>query len=606
VLPIDESVVQVAPSRASDSVIYAMVCAQSENKARVLRTADGGATWAAASAPFPSRLPGCTSEFALQTSLVDPGAIWFASDNLYVSRDGGESWATLYPPQFMPQSETTADGTSIFRFVDNFLVDPRSADRAFAVGRILTGPIGVGEIHSVTTLDGGRTWGEVASPASSAQGLVSLFSDAGGSIYAMYDRQLSRSTSWGETWASITLPIPDATPTTLESARRGELYAWNNYSAATDPRVAESSDGGATWRYLDVPEEPGVEPQLAPGGAGTIVGRDRFGFSFTVDGGRTWAHGPSVVLPAGVVQSPVDASWFWAAAGDPKTHQGSPTLLRSNDGGATFTALGGGTCGLLVMDAADANVTYCLNDQSQRTEDGGRSWTAFSVPPSGWFVTAATCSGAVPCLYVLLERQAPQTDCTLARTDDRGRSWQQATVPPEICYGARIAVAPDDTRHLVAGCFDGVQPALCDTRDGGQTWNVHAVATDPDRGWESILFTRDGVALAATDRSGSLDHTLPGAVLRSSDGGTTWATVAQSGGKLVASVAHPRTVFLIAPLENGSTQGIMRSDDGGASWTWASPRGDALGVPPLDISAVVDAPDGSFLAQTTYGLVHFQ
>jgi hypothetical protein len=50
----------------------------------------------------------------------------------------------------------------------------------------------------------------------------------------------------------------------------------------------------------------------------------------------------------------------------------------------------------------------------------------------------------------------------------------------------------------------------------------------------------------------------------------------------------------------------MRSDDGGASWTWASPRGDALGVPPLDISAVVDAPDGSFLAQTTYGLVHFQ
>jgi photosystem II stability/assembly factor-like uncharacterized protein len=95
-------------------------------------------------------------------------------------------------------------------------------------------------------------------------------------------------------------------------------------------------------------------------------------------------------------------------------------------------------------------------------------------------------------------------------------------------------------------------------------------------------------------------------VLRSSDGGTTWATVAQSGGKLVASVAHPRTVFLIAPLENGSTQGIMRSDDGGASWTWASPRGDALGVPPLDISAVVDAPDGSFLAQTTDGLVHFQ
>ena len=313
------------------------------------------------------------------------------------------------------------------------------------------------------------------------------------------------------------------------------------------------------------------------------------------------------MLTAGVVQSPIDASWFLAGVLDPRTHQGSPTLLRSDDGGATFTAHGRSTCGSLVMDAADANTAYCLGDESQRTEDGGRSWTAFSVPASGWFVTAATCPGTIPCLYVLLEDQAPQTGCTLARTDDRGRTWQQTKVAAEICYGARIAVAPDATNHLVAACFDDIQPALCDTRDGGQTWGVHAVGTDPDRGWESILFTRDGIALAATNRSGPLEDALPGAVLRSSDGGTTWATVAQAGGNLVASVAHPRTVFLIAPVENGQTQaGIMRSDDGGASWTWASPRGSAFGVPALDISAVVDAPDGGFLAETAYGLVHFQ
>jgi hypothetical protein len=144
--------------------------------------------WAAPSAAFPYQ-HGCRPEFTLQTSLVDSDAIWFASDNLYVSRNGGESWSTLYPSQFMPQAETAADGTSIFRLVDNFLVDPRSAGRAFAVGRI---------------------------------------------------------------WTSNTVwELP---------------FGYGEDFNATDPRVASSSDGGATWRYLDVPEEPGVEP-LCPDSA---------------------------------------------------------------------------------------------------------------------------------------------------------------------------------------------------------------------------------------------------------------------------------------------------------------------------------------------------
>jgi photosystem II stability/assembly factor-like uncharacterized protein len=612
VLPTDDPVVHVAPSRASESVIYAMACGQSDVP-KVLRTADGGATWTAASGPFP--FPHGCRDFAVQTSLADPSAIWFADDRLYISRDGAESWSSLYPPQFGP----TADNPTNVGYVQSFLVDPRSTDRAFAVGQILTASSGLGAPRSVATVDGGQTWGEVAAPPSSEQaGTGTLFADAGGSIYASYNGDLSRSTNWGETWTSITLPNPDATATTLGSPRPGELYAWMgpNGSISTDLRVASSSDGGATWRYLDVPEEPGVEPELAPGGAGRLVGRDRYGFSFTVDGGRTWAHGPSIVLAAGIVQSPLDASSFSAGVLDPRTQAGASVLLRSDDGGLTFSAPAaaadgapyGLAAGVIVLDAADANAAYSLSAQPQRTEDGGRSWTAFSFPASGWFVTAATCPGSVPCLYVLLEHQeAGQTDCTLARSDDRGRSWQQTKVAAEICYGARFAVAPDDTKHLVAGCFDAIQPALCDTRDGGQTWGVRAVATDPDRGWQSILFTRDGVVLAATDRSGPVDDTLSGTVLRSGDGGGTWAAVAQAGGQLVASVAHPGTVFLIARVENGETQaGLMRSDDAGASWTWVSPRTTAFGVPALDINAVVDAPDGGFLAETSnYGLVHF-
>ena len=79
-----------------------------------------------------------------------------------------------------------------------------------------------------------------------------------------------------------------------------------------------------------------------------------------------------------------------------------------------------------------------------------------------------------------------------------------------------------------------------------------------------------------------------------------------AGGKLVPSVAHPRTVFLIAPVDGESWRsGVMRSDDDGATWTWASPREAPFGVPALDVYNVVDGPTAgttrSATARTTSG-----
>jgi photosystem II stability/assembly factor-like uncharacterized protein len=125
---------------------------------------------------------------------------------------------------------------------------------------------------------------------------------------------------------------------------------------------------------------------------------------------------------------------------------------------------------------------------------------------------------------------------------------------------------------------------------------LQLVGSDPERTVESVVFMSDGVALAASDEGAS-----PGFVVRSEDGGSTWVEVSQGTGHLVASAAQPRTVFLMNPSSN-----VSRSDDLGAAWRVVSPDQETLGDSNFDVLSIVDAPDGGFIAATTYGLVKFE
>jgi photosystem II stability/assembly factor-like uncharacterized protein len=591
VLPAPGRVAEIVPSPASESVLYALTCADSAAAPRLVKTTDGGATWSAPGTALPGQnLVDCSGGSSLlQVSFTDPATLWlnrFDRQALYLSRDGGESWASVaYPPALSPPSDPQTP--DILRSVDGLVIDPTAAARVLAWGKITSNllPNIIGPAQWFSTRDAGQTWRELAPPPATDTPWyrISVLVDAASSLYLSTASVLLRSTDWGETWTKAgAVPKPFAHLATLGSRRSGQLFAFTD--PTSDAPVWRTLDGGSTWSPLAVPILPAIDPVLALDGADVIVGRSSFGISTTTNGGKIWTPGPIVPSFGYLAQSPVDWRRIWAYG------------LRSTDGGLTWTTIGKAD-GRLLMDGANPDVAFSgVYDGSagpERTEDGGQTWTAFSLP-AGLIAAAATCRPPNSCLYVLLHeggQGTPDYKCRLARSDDRGRTWTSDTpVPLDLCYFEALATSPEGPEHLAASCNVGV----CTTGDRGQSWTSHVIGGDPQNPVGSIVLLHNGVVLA----------TPSGGVVRSADGGATWTTVLAEGGQLVASNARPETVFLVTIRSNAATA-IFRSDDSGATWNLASPA--ALTDRAFDIGSIADKPGGGFVASTTlYGLVQFK
>jgi photosystem II stability/assembly factor-like uncharacterized protein len=606
VLSTPEPVSEIAVSPASENVIYALTCAPAGGTARLLKTADGGATWTSP----PAGLPEGFSRFCggapgvLQTSFTDSAVLWLGEVDgwkvLYRSGDGGESW-TLVPA---PPALRPVQGALDIPVVDGVVVDPTSAKRAIAWGSIFSADLSPRTERWFATLDAGTSWREIAVPSwlTDPDMGVEVVVDAGSSLYIAGDPSLLRSADWGETWTDAgVLPEPYARLRTLSSSRGGHLLAsGRGGDDLYDGRAPwRTFDGGATWTPLDVPSRPPIDPVLAPDGGDLVVGVSAYGMSVTTNGGRAWTARPIVPLAGQLAQSPADRQRrIWAYAG-----------LQSTDGGLTWNTTAGDSFDALLPDGADPAVVFsgvsAGSAGPQRTEDAGRTWSSFALP-AGLIAAAATCRSPRSCLYVVLgEWQDDGTQiCRLARSDDGGRTWAEKAVPSEICYGIpALAISPEDGEHLVASCVR----AVCETRDGGHSWAHHPIGNDPDRPVESILFMHQGIVLATTLWTAPLGNTKAPVLARSTDGGSSWVEVMAEGGDLVGSGAHPETVFLISPRSNAADV-LMRSDDFGATWRVASPpladEGSAQG--PLSVFSIADSPRGGFVAATTYGLVQLR
>lgn len=620
VLPTPEPVTEVSPSRAAETTLYALALTEQATAMRLLRSTDGGASW---STPrdLPSG-PGRREPPArqLETSASDPATIWLSLDpsaggTPYVSRDGGETWnGVQLPPALTPYwDEQSPD---VLRTVQEVLVDPRRVDRMLSWGTIYSVSAGSEQLRWFASDDARTSWQEVEAPPLPANTLpAEVVVDADGMVYVSGDESLIRSSNWGTTWTrAAPMPDPAAHLTSLDSREAGRLYAWNlspGGGPENERTVWATANGGQSWTPLPVPLDPGVDPLLELSGA-EIVGFSVLGISASTDGGASWTSGAIVPVPA-FVQSPVDLGlWATGFVWIPTRGTMSPAL-KSLDGGLSW-AIAGELPGPILLDRADARVLFSGN---ARSEDGGRTWAPFAAS-AGSIVAEATCPAPRSCLQRLVQTgEALERACAITKSTDRGQTWNlPQSVPADLCYGTPLlAVSPDDDGHLLAGCLPDWQPqasAVCETRDGGRTWTPHPIGGVPLRTVESIVFLPDGTALAATSTVASTPGAAPAVTSRSPDGGTTWTEVLQEGGRLVDSVARPRTVFLIGqrPIEAGSgntSEVILRSDDSGATWSPLFPS-DATASAHRDLRVwnIGDAPQGGFVASTNLGLVHFQ
>ncbi len=272
------------------SAVSATVAWASGNNGVYLRTADGGATWQAATVPGAEALDfrdveGFNADTAYLLSIGEG-----ERSRIYKTTNGGKDWQLQF---------TNRNPKAFFDAIAFW-----DANRGIAVSDSVDGRFVV-----IKTTDGGTTWKEVPQ-----EGLPRALAGEGafaasGTCVTVQGRnnvwigttaaRVLRSTDGGETWQVATTPIPSGQPSAgifsiaFNDARNGVVVG-GDYKKENEARdiVATTNDGGRTWRLVKGPLPVGFRSAVAyvPGGAAPmIVAVGPSGSDYSLDGGASWA-----------------------------------------------------------------------------------------------------------------------------------------------------------------------------------------------------------------------------------------------------------------------------------------------------------------------------
>lgn len=213
----------------------------------LLSTTDGGATWAS--------LP--VAEDAMSTSAADDGSIVIAGHEVFrASLDGGASWNAIdtdlpsldihgfardpsdparmwaYPATGGLWESTDGGATFLQVRAENVLMPT-------AVPGSPTRLLGVDTTGLIESLDGGRTWSGLATPATFPMTALAAAAD-GRTLYAGGQDGLHRSVDAGRSWSATSYEGSVFALATSDDGRTVILV-----DRSTD--VYRSDDSGATW-----------------------------------------------------------------------------------------------------------------------------------------------------------------------------------------------------------------------------------------------------------------------------------------------------------------------------------------------------------------------
>jgi photosystem II stability/assembly factor-like uncharacterized protein len=264
------------------------------------------------------------------------------------------------------------------------------------------------------------------------------------------------------------------------------------------------------------------------------------------------------------------------------------TVLRTSDGGATWQRLTIPEAEKLDfrdIDAVSADTAYLLSigaGESSRifkTTDTGRTWSLqfTNTDPKAFFDAMAFWNADRGIAF----SDSVDGQLVILRTENGGRAWTRvpaAGLPPALdnegafaASGTNVAVYGRD--HVWIGTGAAAVSRVLRSSDGGRTWAAAAtpLAAGPSAGIFSIAFRneRDGIVVGGDYRKEN--EAIDNAAM-TNDGGVTWAAVrGLSGFRSVVAYVPGTTSDVVAV----GPQGADYSTDGGRSWT---PLGGASGL----------------------------
>jgi photosystem II stability/assembly factor-like uncharacterized protein len=374
------------------------------------------------------------------------------------------------------------------------------------------------------------------------------------------------------------------------------------YMGAAGGGVWKTEDAGGRWHNIsDGYIKPGsigdiavfdANPSIVYVGTGEGPVRGQMssygdGMYKSTDAGRTWTH---VGLEktrqiSRVVVHPTDANIVYVAAqGSRWAPSEDRGIYRTTDGGATWKRVlfvspsAGGS--ELVMDPTNPRVLYTTIWDFRRTPwairsggpgsgiwkttDGGDTWTQLKsgLPSLMGRIGLAIAPTQPNRLYGLLEADTGG----FFRSDDAGASWKRVSsnraLLPRPWYFLSISVDPKNADMIYAPGF-----SLLRSSDGGVTWATrpsthsdnHRLWINPTNG-DNLILTNDGGAAV------------------SFDGGDTWSTTANQATAQFYAVQtddlFPYNLYA-GQQDAGSVMMSSREAGGGEGWpqNWRSVGG---------------------------------
>jgi photosystem II stability/assembly factor-like uncharacterized protein len=489
----------------------------------LLRTTDGGATWAGRT-PLPEL--GADSRDLFDVDRVNASTlVAVATNRILRSTNDGATWSFVTPT--LPVSKTMND----YEF--------RGVSFAGATG--IAAAISQGFSLVVRTTDGGATWTSVLEPDRAIYGVLMLPS---GIAFAYGEPgRIYRSTDGGASWTQVLAGGNALTSMSFVDANVG--------LAGGTSGLYRTTDAGATWTLVTTDTATGID--IRPNGVGLAVGSQFI--KRTTDGGLTWT-----VVSTGIPSFSIglrDVKWTSATTAIVIGQGG--TILRTADAGLTWSASSSGTNPedsqtpmLYSVDFGGPQFGVAVGQEGMiRSADAGSTWTRVAAF-KGLLMRSVAFANATTA--VALTQTNPAVQANFSRSTDGGATW--TNVGQNAAWDLRFNSAG-------VGIAVGEQGGIWRSTDSGATWTTVTVGGLSAPRLNLVRWASDTVVLAASSSS----------LLRSTDAGLTWAAVTVPNNTFVQGLAFATATkgFAIGDDPVASTsvnrKVLLRTLDGGATWT---------------------------------------
>ncbi|MFN8270816.1 MAG: T9SS type A sorting domain-containing protein [Chitinophagaceae bacterium] len=455
--------------------------------AGILRSTDGGATWFVSGKILPQDYIDI-----IQRLIINPSnnKVLLAATRLgiYRSIDGGSKWKLVLSSHCYDMEWNTADPKTVYAGGD-------------------------GNLYK--SIDGGSTWNYLRTGAGAGRMSIEVSKQNSSVIYILTSSSFQKTTDGGTSWTTQTYPS-GAGFYGYYDLMLSCSDANSNYLIAGGLNTVKSTNGGASWSYVDnssytAPNYVHADKHAGiffPGSTTSFVVGTDGGIFKTVNGGSNWTDLSNGLMIAQIYrigttpQNPNLVTSGWQDNGCNKWDGTSWKHIFGADGMET------------AIDYSNQNTIYesyqygALN----RSLDGGSSWT-YIAPSSGDWITPFI-------IDPIVNTRLYYGTNALYKSDNRGTSWTAvAGVNFNSGYGSAIAVAPSNNNIVYAASLYQIFRADISNNTaknitgtlpvGGSGINYIATSnTDPNKLW---------VAMAGYQKGNK--------VFSSTDGGTTWTNV---------------------------------------------------------------------------------